>query len=215
MKFKYDTVVFMVLYWNIRLIIEWLSRWWQCLEVFNNSYNKWPISRALVATDTSSTHLVWQNIKGDWSDWFMVIYVSLLAGESWNNLHKPLKKFSISQPVVLTLGWKAPWMTWSPQEPTSNNLGIYSQLRMFFNFLCTDQFVFGPSIESIDRLFVGRFVVAFKSSSKMLSAFCRLKNLESKHLVTVSPVMSSQNQTDISICSSCNLLFKYSSNESK
>ena len=45
------------------------------------------ISRALVATGTSSTHLVWQNINGNWSDRFMVIYVSLLAGESWNNPH--------------------------------------------------------------------------------------------------------------------------------
>ena len=68
------------------------------------------MSRALVATGTSSTHLVWQN-KGNCSDRFIVIYVSLLAGESWNNLHMPLKNFSISHPVVLTPDWKAPWMT--------------------------------------------------------------------------------------------------------
>ena len=36
-------LIFMVLYQNIiRLIAERPSRWWQCLEVFNNSYNKWP-----------------------------------------------------------------------------------------------------------------------------------------------------------------------------
>ena len=119
----------------------------------------------------------------------MVIYVSLLAGESWNNLHMPLKFFSISHPVVLTPNGKAPWMTWSPQEPTSNNWGTSLRLQMFFKFSCTDQFIFGPFIESIDRLFVGRFVVAFKRSSKMLSAFSRLKNLESKYLVTASPAV--------------------------
>ena len=152
LKFKFDTVIFMVLYQNIlRLIIEWPSRWWQWLEVFNNRHSKWAvISRA---------------------DRFMVIYASLLAGESWNNLLMPLKMFSISHPVVLTLDWKAPWMTWSPPEPCSNNWGTSLRLQMFFNFSCTDQFVFGPSLESIDRLFVERFVVAFKSSSMMLSAF--------------------------------------------
>ena len=124
---------------------------------------------------------------------------------SCNNLHMPLKKFSISQPVVLTPDWRAPG--WHEVHKST-------RLRMFFNFPCTDQFVFGPSIESIDRLFVGRLVVAFRSSSKMLSAFGRLKNLESKYLVTASP-MSSQNRIDISICSSCNLLIKLSSHESK
>ena len=159
---------------------------WKCsTTATTNDQN----SRALVATGISSTHLVWQNIKGNWSDWFMVIYVSLLAGESWNNLHVPLKNFLISYPAVLIPDWKAPWMTWSPQEPTSNNWGTSSPLQMFFNFSCTDQFVFGPSIESIDRLFVGRFVVAFKSSSKMLSAFGCLQNLESKYLVIASPAV--------------------------
>ena len=158
---------------------------------------------------------VWQNIKGNWSDWFMVIYESLLTGESWNNPQMPLKIFSISHPVALTPDWKAPWMTWSPQEPTSNIWGTSSQLWMFFNFSCTDQLIFGQSIESIDRLFVGRFVVAFKSFSKMLSAFGRLKNLQWKYLLTASFAMSSQNQIDISNFSFCNLLFKLSWNESE
>ena len=123
--------------------------------------------------------------------------------------------FSISHPVVLTPDWKDPGMTWSPQEPTSTTGELPYVSNVLQYFFCTSKFVFGPSIESIDRIFVRRFVVAFKSSYKMLSPFGHLKNLESKYLVTASPGMSSQNRIDISICSSCNLLFKLSSNESK
>ena len=166
----------MVLYQNIILCgRQDVGNAWKC-STAATTYDQ--ISRALVASGTSSTHLVWQN-KGNWSDRFMVIYVFLLAGESWNNLRMLLKTVSISHPVVLTPDWKkSPWMTWSPQDPTLNNWGTSSRFRMFFNFSCTDKF---PSIESIDRLFVERFVVAFKSSSKM-SAFDRLKNLESNYL---------------------------------
>ena len=158
----------MVLYQNIiRLITERPSRWWQCLEVFNNSYNKWP--------NFKSSSCYWYIfhpsglVKHYWKlVWLVNGNMSISSG--WRVIEKPPHAFKI-------------FFDFSPSSfnPRLDDMKFRrAHFKQLGNFLvtlnvlwvfCTDQFVFGPSIQSIERLFVGRFVVAFKSSSKMLSAF--------------------------------------------
>ena len=73
----------------------------------------------LEATDLSSTHLIWQNIKEKLYDLFKLIYRSRLAGELLKSFHITFDIQSYSYPVAFMPVWKAKWITWRPQDPIS------------------------------------------------------------------------------------------------
>ena len=81
------------------------------------------ISMALVTTSSFSVHLVIQNFFGNSSLYDTLIYVSLLAGESWKRFHIAFKILSNHQYMAWNAVLNAPYNTCIPQPPTFSSGG--------------------------------------------------------------------------------------------